>query len=105
LARSQKNPHKEESLGWQVQDFYRLYVLPVVQSRVRALKRRVVVYQYLLLVCMLLLMTFVEMTAGQLHETLKQRILQLTDQDQLEILANIEVKYYQSHVSLSLNFS
>jgi len=31
------------------------------------------------------------MTAGQLHETLKQRILQLSDQDQMEILSNIEV--------------
>jgi len=31
------------------------------------------------------------MTASQLHETLKQRILQLSDQDQIEMLSNIEV--------------
>jgi len=34
------------------------------------------------------------MTAGQLHETLKQRILQLSDQDQIEILSNIEVTLF-----------
>jgi len=33
------------------------------------------------------------MGADQLHETLKQRILQLNDQDQIEILSNIEVRY------------
>ena len=38
---------------------------------------------------------FIEMSAGQLHETLKQRILQLSDQDQIEILSNIEVLLYR----------
>jgi len=32
-----------------------------------------------------------DMSAGQLHETLKQRVLQLSDDDQIEILSNIEV--------------
>jgi len=46
------------------------------------------------------------MTAGQLHETLKQRILQLSDQDQIEILSNIEVLLYEfSHVFCVVNFS
>jgi len=40
------------------------------------------------------------MTAGQLHETLKQRILQLSDQDQMEILSNIEVLLCRSYYVL-----
>jgi len=40
-------------------------------------------------------------SAGQLHETLKQRILQLSDEDQIEILSNIEVTMFIFH---ALNF-
>jgi len=49
----------------------------------------------LFIIQLFLLYFFVsDMTAGQLHETLKQRVLQLSDQDQIEILSNIEVNYF-----------
>jgi len=45
------------------------------------------------------------MTANQLHETLKQRILQLNDQDQMEILSNIEVLAYSRNFLIFFTFS